>query len=300
MSAAEPEVTPPPKPKWSRWRKIFAVIGALILVFVAADVAYQYLDSLPPDVAATGPPGHAYLDVTLFTFYTPSFQGSVDLNASTMVTFAAGAHFQLAWENTTASGLPVRFVLAPSRGFASGRDGAFTYRWATGTTSVGTVLPGHAGGIEGVWRMDYTVRRMSAWEGFTRASWVEVDYSLSPLTLEFGNLPLGNVSAPGPAVLLPTGVAEPVDVNAAPGTFWFGNWSLGDFRTPSAAFVHTLPATLLGGGGAGSVTATLASTFEWAKGDNYQVEASFSGLVHGTLTWYWDARFGSLVPVFSG
>ena len=49
-SASAPETPPvtPARAKWSRWRKAFAVIGALILVFVAVDVAFVVLDGLPP------------------------------------------------------------------------------------------------------------------------------------------------------------------------------------------------------------------------------------------------------------
>ena len=299
--AAKQESTPSSKPKWSRWRKIFAVLGVLILVFVAVDVAYQYLDTLPPEVLASGAPRQAYLDVTLFAFYAPSLPGALDLNVSTRVTFARGMQFDFAWQNVSGAGVPVRFVLAPSSGFAAGTGNAFTFLGGgNGTTTIGTTRPGAAGAIETVWRMDYTVRRLTAWEGFTRSSWAEVDYSLTPVSLQLGYFPLGNVSAPSPADLLPTGVADRFDVSAAPGTLWYYNRSLGDFKVPSTPFVHRLPAVSLEGGSAGNLSATLASTFRWAAGDNYRVEASFSGRVNGTLTWYWDARFGSLYPMFSG
>lgn len=299
-SAAKPESTRTSKPKWSRWRKVFAVIGALILVFVAVDIAYQYLDSLPQEVIAAGSPQHSFLDVTLSTFYAPVLLGAQNLNASAFVTFAAGTSFGFAWTNTTSSGLAVRFVLEPSPGFAAASGGGFTYSMASGPSTIGVTLPGHAGGIETLWRMDYVVRRMSAWEGFARATWIEVDYSLSSVALQVGNLPLGNVSVPTPADLLPTGVVDRIDVTLAPGTLWSYNRSLRDFSVPKAPFAHALPAVPLQGGSAGNLTATLVSSFRWAAGDDYQVRASFSGRVNGTLTWYWDVRFGSLYPEFSG
>ncbi len=289
------------RPKWSRWRKLFAVIGALILVSVGVYVVYAYLNGLPPAVVASSGPGQALVDVALMTLYPPSLPGSTDFNVSASVVLGDGWHFPFAWENVSGTALPVRFVVAPSSVLAANGTSGFVFTdGVVGTTSWGTDRAAPATALVSRWTLDYSVQELSAWQGFRQVSWLEVDYRVTPTYLFIGAaLPVANVSAPGPSDLLPTGVTDSLNLSVAPGYQWSIARDLATFAAPPSAFHHTLPAITFDAGSVGTITASLSSSFRWGKGDDYRVSVSGSGTMQGYLTWYWDARFGSLYSVFS-
>lgn len=272
----------------------------MILVFVAGYVVYGYLNGLPPQVISSGPSRQTYLDVPLMTFYTPSIPGASDFNVTLTVVFATGEHFPFAWEGVAGTPLPVRFALEPSDGFATGPSNGFTYTTAVGWSSIGVEGPHSPGAYVSLWSLNYTVREMSAWEGFTKATWLQVDYSILPVSLFVGApLPVANISAPTASDLLPTGIVDSLNFTVQPGYLWPIAHDIYNASTPWPSFHHALPAVTFDAGDGGRFTASLASSFQWAKGDNYRVAMSFSGSLHGWATWYWDARFGSLFAVFS-
>ncbi len=301
-SADAVESSPKPEPpRWSRWRKIFAVLGALILVFVGGYVLYAYLNGLPPEVVASGGSGQTYVDAALMTFYTPSIPGAADFNVSVTVVFATGEDFPFSWGNVTGTALPVRFVLTPGDGFKLGPANGFVYgAGGSGRETISVDRPVPPGAYVSTWRLTYTVQELSAWEGFSKSSWFEVDYALTPVFLDFGGyLPIANVTVPGTADLVPAGIVDNVNLSAQPGYLWNIDRNLTDFAIPTSPFHHTLPAVTFDAGSAGNFSAALTSSFQWAKGDDYRVTASGSGTVHGSLTWYWDERFGSLFTKYS-
>ena len=299
-SGPETGSSPPAKAKWSRWRKLFAAIGVLILVVVTVDVAFVFLDGLPPEVLASSGPRETFIDAVLMTFYAPTIPGAVDVTASAFVALPSGFHTTFAWTNVTGAGVPVRFVLSPSGSFASGPANGFEETGpALGATTFGIDRPGRSGAWDEVWRMNYTVRELSAWEGFLKTTWIQVDYRLTPVAVLVGDLPLGNVTVPGPADRMATGVTDPIDVDLTPGYVESLQRSLTDFPAPSSPFHHAFPPLTFDAGAAGSLAATLVSSFQWAKGDDCRVTLSFSGQVNGTLAWSWDARFGSLLATFT-
>ncbi len=291
----------PDRRKWSLGRKIFAVLGALILVFVGAYVVYGYLNGLPPEVLSTGGHGQVYLDVVFMTVYPPSIPGATDFNVTVTATFANGWHIPFSWGSVSGSALPVRFVLTPSDPFVSGPADGFVFSESgTGPTSITAVGPHPPGAFVTLWSMNYSVRELSSWEGFGQVTWLEVDYALTALSLSFGDpLPVANVSAPVPSDLLPAGIVDNLNLSLRPGYLWPVAHDIYNATSPSPTFHHTLPPVTFDAGSQGSFTASLTSAFQWAKGDNYRVAMSFSGNLHGYLTWYWDERFGSLYTVFS-
>lgn len=290
----------PTRPKWSRWRKIFAVLGALILVFVGVYVVYGYLDGLPPEVVSSGGTGQMYLDAALMTFYTPTVPGATNFNVSVTADFASGWQFPFTWANISGTALPVRFLLAPSTAFEANSTTGFIFTdGVTTATWIGVERPEPPGALVSLWSMEYSVRQMSVWEGFSKVSWMEVDYSLTPVSLDIGApLPVANVSVPSAAQILATGLTDSLNQSVAPGYLWSLSRDLANFPPPPV-FHHALPAVTFDAGSAGSFTASLTSSFRWGKGDDYKVVLSGSGSMHGSLTWYWDARFGSLYTVFS-
>ncbi len=286
----------PGRPKWSRWRKIFAVIGALILVFAGVYGVYAYLNGLPAAVVASSGPGRALLDVALMTLYTPSVPGSSNFNVTATVTFGNGWRFPFEWGNVSGTILPVRFVLTASNAFTvNGTTGFVFTDGVVGSSTWGADRQEPPSALVCQWTMNYSVRELSVWQGFSQVSWLEVDYALTPTYLAFGAaLPVANVSAPGPSDLLPTGISDSLNLSVAPGFLWSMDRDLANFAMPASAFHHTLPAVTFDAGGAGPFTASLSSSFRWAKGDDYRVTISGSGTTHGYLTWYWDLRFGAL------
>ncbi len=300
--AAPPVPSDKPEPaKWSRGRKIFAVLGALILVFVGGYVVYGYLNGLPPEVVSVGGHGQVYLDVVIMTIYTPSIPGATDFNVTTSFTFANGGRILFSWGNVSGSALPVRFVLTPSGNFATGPSNGFADAESPlGTESVAAMGPHPPGAYLARWSMNYSVRELSAWEGFTHATWLEVDYSLTAISIDVGTpLPVCNASTPAASDLLPAGIVDDLNVSVQPGYRWPISHDIYNASTPWPTFHHTLPPVTFAAGSLGNLTASLTSTFQWEKGDNYRVMMSFSGNLRGYLTWYWDARFGSLWTVFS-
>ncbi len=289
------------RPKWSRWRKIFAVIGALILVFVGVYVVYGYLNGLPPTLVASSGPGQARVDVVLMTLYTPSLPGSTGFNVSATVVLGDGWHFPFTWGNVSGTTLPVQFVVASSSDLtANGTSGFVFTNGLLGATSWGTDRPAPPSALVNLWTLDYSVQELSAWRGFRQVSWLEVDYRVTPTYLVLGDpLPVANVSAPGPSDLLSTGVMDSLNLSVAPGFVWSLNRDLANFAAPPSAFHHTLPAVTFDAGSAGMFTASLSSSFRWGKGDDYRVSISGSGTLHGSLTWYWDQRFGSLYAAYA-
>lgn len=299
-SVAEAAKPPAPgRPKWSRWRKIFAVIGALILVFVGVYAVYGYLNGLPPEVVASSGPGRALLDVALMTLYTPPLPGSAGFNVSGTVVFGNGWHFPFTWGNVSGTTLPVQFVLTPNSEFAANGTSGFVVS-STGASSWALDRPGTQSALVEQWTLDYSVRELSVWQGFRQVSWLEVDYRVTPTGLIFGaSLPVANVSAPGPSDLLPTGVTDSLNLSVAPGFQWSLARDLASFAAPPSAFHHVLPVVTFDAGGPGAFTASLSSAFRWGKGDDYRISVSGSGTLQGYLTWYWDARFGSLYAAYA-
>ncbi len=301
-SAAEAAKPPlPGRPKWSRWRKIFAVIGALILVFVGVYVVYGYLNGLPPAVVASSGPGREFVDVTLMTLYPPSLPGFTGVNVSAAVVIGDGWHFPFTWGNVSGTTLPVQFVATSSSGLAANGTSGFVFTdGLLGPTTWSTDRQVPASALVNLWALNYSVRELSAWQGFRQVSWLEVDYRVTPTYLFIGAaLPVANVSAPGPSDLLPTGVTDSLNLSVAPGFQWSLDRDLANFAAPPSAFHHTLPAVAFDAGSAGTFTASLSSAFRWGKGDDYRVSISGSGTMHGYLTWYWDLRFGSLYAAYA-
>lgn len=291
--------TESPRPKWSRARKVFAVLGALILVFVGGYVVYGYPNGLPPEVLSSGGRGQVFLDVALMTFYTPSVPGATDFNVTLTVVFATGMDFPFGWGNVSGTALPVRFVLTPSPVFVSASPSGFVFEEG-GPGSIGIDRPVPPGAFVSLWSMAYTVQELSAWEGFSKTTWFEVDYALTPVSLDFGGyLPIANVTVPGASDLLPTGVVDNLNLTVQPGYLWTLDRSFSDFTLPSSPFHRTLPPVTFDAGSAGNFTAALTSSFQWGKGDDYHVKMSGSGTMHGSLAWYWDRRFGSVFTIFS-
>lgn len=291
----------PPHPKWSRGRKVFAVLGALILIFVGGYIVYGYLNGLPPEVLSSGGRGQVFLDVALMTLYTPSVPGATDFNITLTVVFASGMRFPFSWGNVSGTALPVRFVLAPSQVFVNASLNSFVCdEGGPGPGSIGVDRPVPPGALVSLWSMSYTIQELSAWQGFSKTAWFEVDYSLTPVSLVFGAyLPVANVTVPGAPDLIPTGVVDNMNLTVQPGYLWTLDRGFSDFTLPSSPFLHTLPPVTFDAGGAGNFTAALTSSFRWGKGDDYNVKMSGSGTMHGSLAWYWDRRFGSVFTVFS-
>lgn len=291
----------PERPKWSLSRKIFAVLGALILVFVGVYVVYGYLNGLPPAVLSVGGHGRVYLDVAFMTMYTPTIPGATDFNVTATASFAKGLQVPFAWENVRDAALPVRFILAPSDPFVAGPANGFVFaEGGPGRGSISVTGPYQPSACVTLWSMNYSVRELSSWEGFTQANWLEVDYSLTPVSLDFcPPLPIANVSAPTPSDLVPTGIVDNLNLTVQPGYLFPLNHDIYNATTPWPTFHHALPPVTFDAGSQGNFTASLASSFQWSKGDNYRVTMTFSGTFHGYLTWYWDERFGSLYTIFS-
>jgi hypothetical protein len=291
----------PARAKWSRARKIFAVLGALILVFVGGYIVYGYLNGLPPEVLSAGGHGQVFLDVAFMTLYTPSIPGATDFNVTVIVTFANGWNVPFAWGNVSGSALPVRFLLAPTNGFAPGPPNGFVFaEGSAGPSSLGAIGPHPPGACVIRLSMNYSVRELSAWEGFSQVTWLEVGYSLTPVSLDFGlPLPVANVSAPTASDFVPAGMVDSLNLSVAPGYLWPVSRDIHNATNQFPMFHHTLPPVTFDAGSAGNFTASLTSSFAWTKGDNYRVMMTFSGNLHGWLTWYWDDRFGSLFAVFS-
>jgi hypothetical protein len=271
------------------------------LVFVGGYVVYGYLNGLPPQVLSAGGPRQVYLDVAFMTVYTPSLPGATEFNTSVIVLFSTGWHIPFGWGNVSGSALPVRFVLAPSDTFAAGPSNGFVYSgFGPGPTSIAEIGPHPPSAFTSLWSMNYSVRTMTAWEGFSQATWLEVDYALTPVSLDFGEpLPVANVSAPTASDLLPTGIVDDMNLSVQPGFVWPVAHDIHNATALPPTFHHTLPPVTFDAGSAGAFNASLTSSFQWAKGDNFRVAMSFSGNLHGYLTWYWDDRFGSLYTVFS-
>lgn len=275
-----------------------ALILVLVTVFAALAGSWLYLGSGPARQIATLASGQFTLEVPLITQYV--LPAVISGAASETVVGLSGTEpFTFRWLSSASDGSAVQFVFRPRAqspfSFEDAGEDAFVYR-EIGRTGFGNPNAGQAEAWVYTWRMDYVARRMAAYDGFFERTWIEILFS-PPDSLVGGAfvLPYANVSVPGSADLLPTGVVDSLSAS--------GNWTyerrLSDFGLPANPFRHRIAPISIAIGSGLVVSAILESSFLWGPAGEYTARTSGSGNVDVTITWYWDARFGGLFPVVS-
>lgn len=274
----------------------------LVLVLLLASVvagSWWRLSSLPPREIAVLASGGLTFEVPILTYYTLPAAG-VGSSVETTFSYSGTEPFMFHWSGSASDGSPVHFVFRPRLNslfsFEPSDDGGFVFR-ENGRTGGGSGVPSDALVVTYTWEFDYTVRRMAAYDGFLAKQWVEIDYTPPLSLISCGcRLPYANVSVPGAADLLRTGVVD--RVNYASGNWSYGR-SLSDFALPVTPFHHHVATVSIDLGTAGSVSASLESSFRWGPGGEDHATMSGRGNVDMTIAWYWDARFGGLYPVLT-
>jgi len=272
-----------------------ALLLVLLIVVGALAGSWLYLDSMPVRAIEVLANGQLTIEVPIMTqFVLPAIVGQT--STWTNVSLSDMEPFTFHWSSVASDGSPVHIVLREipnPYGFEAAGDDAFVYRELF-VSSMGASVPESANVWTYTWQMDYVARRMAAHNGFFERTWVEI-LVRPPDSLIGGSylLPHANVSVPGPDDLVLTGI---VDSLTATGP-WTYERKLPDFALPKSPFRHRVAPITFGIGAAGTVSASLESTFLWGPRGDYTATMSGSGNVGITITWYWDARFGSLYPV---
>ena len=287
-----------------------AIVIAVVLAMVFAGSTAVFLSSRLPAysrMSVVVGHGRATLDVPLMTLYTapkmPNAQVESWVNWSVASTRTGpSTMYVFQWNAVRQPSLPVSFVLNSTTEdrnlgtLAPGSiaDGFMFYPAGTcrgSCDSTGRGFGAAGAGIHDVlhqiWRMDYTVRRITDVFGSMPKSYLEVEFSIALLQGIGESLPAANVTLPGPG-----------DVREAPG---FTNLSAYSKVILSARGAYSSPVTFrnnvttldFDAGPQGIVTAQLTSRFQWSSVDNYVLTYMISKKAWvRTLV---DLRFGSLL-----
>ncbi len=312
-------VPPPPSPR-NRSPFVFAVI-AVVVVVIAAVIAYAYLGTPPrspvnvaPHIVETLGNGTLYVDVPLWAWYSApdlplrGFATSVNISYSS---YASGAATGIAftWENLTGSTEPILFVLerrvnVTSFGFIRPMSAnAFTYLPA-GECEPPCTRVGYSTGTSGgaspptlefaKLQMNYTVYRMAETVNSVDRLWLQVNYTFDSSGVYGGvQLPTANVTLPAAADLVPATPA--LTFNGSRTSPWSLNYSAKELQPANLSFSNALPPLQFSAGSAGTLNATLTSSFRWdATSDSW---VGFGAERGTTLTYqlFFDIRFGTLV-----
>ena len=302
-----PPVTPNPPPTSERPRALVVLAASVLgLALVLAGGLVFFLYSQPPpttrqvDVLSHG---FADLEVPLMTLYTaPAIPGeSVEsyVNWSVGSTHAGpSTTYALEWELRSPSSLPVRFAFNASSadpGLAVDTTAnGFLYHPAgvcgDGCSQTGITRGAGSAGVQDlfyqIWRMNYTVLRITVTVGSHRTSSLEVNFSLSPGPGIGTPLPAANVTLPGPADLAPGPGIVNVSANEK---IWVSVQGSGS----TSVFRHNASVVTFDAGVLGSLTAQLSTRYQWSSADDYVL--SFFSSTNAWIEFLYDVRFGSLL-----
>ncbi len=274
-------------------RTVAVVLGALL--FTGSFGYWYYSTALAPPREVSLAAGTVDLEVPIMTLYF--LPRPTNATTLTRVSFTGASTMTFRWANSTAGGMPVRFILSPSGPFEAGvLPNAFLYRPAGTNRTASALSLSTANGSPVVyirsWRLDYTVRVVSVSQSYRSESWLEVDYTLRQIdgfpharSLPWRDLPALEQSA------RPAQVGSSVTLV---GDLHYHR-SLADFPPPTAPFRGPGSPVALQAGQLGNLTMELRSEFSWGKGDAYDMFMDGKGTLSETLDWYWDPAFGSLL-----
>ena len=309
VTSPQPVEPSPLSPSESPRSRRFAILvaGILGLALVLAGGLVFLLYSQPPTLTRhieVLSHGFADLEVPLMTLYTaPAIPGeTVDsyVNWSVGSTHAGpSTTYALEWELRSPSSLPVRFAFNASSsdpGLAVDTTAnGFLYHPAglcgVGCSQTGITRGAGSAGVQDlfyqIWRMNYTVLRITVTVGSQRTSSLEVNFSLSPGRSIGTPLPAANVTHPGPADLAPgPGI---VNVSAGEKIAVSVQGTSGSTRV----FRHNASVVTFDAGVLGSLTGQLSTRYQWSSADDYVL--SFSSTTNAWIEFLYDLRFGSLL-----
>ena len=137
-----------------------------------------------------------------------------------------------------------------------------------------------------IWKMTYAVLNVTETSGAARSSFLEVDYSLSPMGSVGEPMPAANVSRPSAKDLasvaienVPAGNQITISARGLP-------------QVPNV-FSHDATTAAFDAGRLGTLTARLTTQYSWSSVDDYRL--SFSTTTNVSLQFFLDLRFGSLL-----
>jgi hypothetical protein len=250
--------------------------------------------------------GDMIMDVPIMTLYTaPPLAGqSVASNVTWSIRSThngPSTTYHVGWTLLSGPDVPVRFVLnstfsdpnAGSIGPSERRD-EFSY-YPAGTCGLGCTDLGvdqQVGGfglayvVHVIWKMTYAVLNVTEIFGSARSSFLEVDFSLTPVGSVGEPMPAANVSRPTPEDLAPVAIE---------------NIPAGNQITISASglpavpnvFSHDATTAAFDAGRLGTLSARLTTQYSWSSVDDYRL--SFSATTNVSLQFFLDLRFGSLL-----
>ena len=250
--------------------------------------------------------GDMILHVPIMTMYTaPPLPGqSVASNVTWSIRSThngPSTAYVLGWRLLSGPCVTVRFVLnttfsdpnAGSIGPSETRD-EFSY-YPAGTCGLGCTERGleqKVGGlgvadvVHVIWKMTYAVLNVTETSGAARSSFLEVDYSLSPMGSVGEPMPAANVSRPSAKDLasvaienVPAGNQITISARGLP-------------QVPNV-FSHDATTAAFDAGRLGTLTAHLTTQYSWSSVDDYRL--SFSTTTNVSLQFFLDLRFGSLL-----
>jgi hypothetical protein len=290
------------------------VIAVVLAVVFAGSTAVFLSSRLPAYSRISIVVGHgrATLDVPLMTLYTapkmPNAQVESWVNWSVASTQAGpSTMYVFQWNAVRQPSLPVSFVLNSTTEdrnlgtLAPGSiaDGFMFYPAGTcrgGCDSTGRGFGAAGAGIHDVlhqiWRMDYTVRRITDVVGSMPKSYLEVEFSIALLQAIGESLPAANVTLPGPSDLLEApGISSlaayaKVTMSARATQSSHHSYSHDSFR-------NNVTTVDFDAGPQGIVTAQLSSRYRWSSVDDYVL--SFMASKETWIRSLFDLRFGSLL-----
>jgi hypothetical protein len=250
--------------------------------------------------------GDMILHVPIMTMYTaPPLPGqSITSNVTWSVRSThngPSTSYHLGWKVLSGPAVPVRFVLnstfsdpnAGSTGPSEGRD-EFSY-YPAGTCGLGCTDrgldqrvsgPGVADVVYVIWKLTYAVLNVTETSGAAHSSFLEVDFSLSPMGSVGEPMPAANVSRPSAKDLasvaienIPAGNQLTISARGLP-------------AVPNI-FRHDATTAAFDAGRLGTLTARLTTQYSWSSVDDYRL--SFSATTNVSLQFFLDLRFGSLL-----
>lgn len=255
--------------------------------------------ALAPREAEVVASGGMKFDVPVMALYTLPLPGP-NSTGNTSFHSDPGTYFMFSWSSGRVGGMEIRFeyLKSPSPAgdyspFSSSGDGQLRIRQDPGAFSMSWAHD--KGGVAAqtvTVRMNYTVRRMMPNGGLLGNPFLEVDYYLALDHTCFGCEVPPTVIPPGAADLVPTAVKDRLHFSGR----WAFHRDLGTIPRPWPTFAYTLPPLSLEGGRYGSIAANLSRVFSWQPGENYRVDVYGNGTAEFNVDWFWDVKFGALVP----
>jgi len=283
---------------------VFALSGGFVYVLNSASIPVVIPAHTRQSVVLAH--GHSSLDVPLMTMYTaPKIpNGQVDSWVNwTVASTRSGPSttYLFDWNLLSKPSQPVQFVLNVSAGTedsgfraSDATPSGFAYLpqgTCSGTCILRSVTQGagpagvHALYYE-IWRMNYTVRRITDTYESTQTTLLEVEFSITRWGGVGDSLPLANVTMPGAGNLLD------VAVYRAAASSWISLSARGVPSVPD--FFRNKAATVtFDAGSEGSLVAELTSRYRWSSVDDYVL--SFKASQDTTIRYLFDLRFGSLL-----